>query len=77
MNDSVTMQQSLLEDAYNTLLPKHIAFKDILQGQTIAIKKKNPISFIPDKVWEVIPTAAKIKYVKENYDIDIEENIGL
>lgn len=73
MNDSVTMQQSLLEDAYNTLLPKHVAFKGFLQGQTIAIKKKNPISFIPDKVWEVIPIDAKLKYVKENYDIDIEE----
>lgn len=72
INDSVSIPQSLLEDAYNELLPKHILFKGKIT-ENIVIKKSNPITFIPDKVWDAIPDKDKKQYVRENYNIDIEE----
>lgn len=72
LNDSVTIQQNLLEQAYNELLPKHVLFKNIVLDNEIVIKKKNPITFLPDQVWSIIPDAAKLKYIAENYNIDIE-----
>jgi hypothetical protein len=72
LNDDISIQHNLLEQAYNELLPKHILFKNIIADNEIVIKKKTPIAFLPDKVWDIIPDAAKLKYVAENYNIDIE-----
>lgn len=72
LNTAVNIQQSVLQDAYNTLLPLHRNFSMLIK-ESIKIKKLNPFSFIPDKVWDAIPDADKRRYVSENYQINITE----
>lgn len=72
INDSVDLEQDLLETAYNELLPKSAFY---LGTEEVKIKKRNPISFIPDQVWTIIPDKSKLKYISNNYDIEIDEEI--
>lgn len=74
INNSVTIQQSLLEEAYKELLPKHINFKGVMGISDVSIKRLKPINYIPDVLWQSIPDRAKRKYIKDNYDIDIDED---